>query len=29
MENNNTIFAKLIETQKLLKKESSLNELCK
>lgn len=29
MENNNTIFSKLIELQKLIKKESSLNELCK
>lgn len=25
---NNTVLSKLIEIQKLLKKESSLNELC-
>ena len=27
--NNNTTLSKLIELQKLVKKESSLNELCK
>ena len=27
--NNNTVLTKLIEIQKLIKKESSLNELCK
>ena len=26
---NNTILSKLIELQKLVKKESSINELCK
>ena len=28
MDNNNTVFSKLIEIQKLIKKESSINELC-
>ena len=28
MEFNNTVLSKLIEIQKLIKKESSLNELC-
>ena len=28
MEPNNTVLSKLIEIQKLIKKESSLNELC-
>ena len=27
--NNNTTLSKLIELQKLVKKESSLNQLCK
>lgn len=29
MENNNTVYATLNKLQKLLKRESSLNELCK